>query len=515
MKLTEAQIADFKAQGWTVLGTTFGLGYKSQWDTPWFIVREFYQNALDEHDVAGVAAIPSLELTSEGLVIQDQGRGLGAESLLMSEVKQTLDLRGRFGEGMKFACIAAVRMGYTPVIETPKVSIQVYSTEVIMGGKSNELLTFVYKENTRPLRGTKIIIPGYHGSLYKDRFAQFLPAPLFKTQFQLGRFVRTWGIWKSRPGEGRLYVGDIFIRTLDDSDYMYNVWNLDLNPDRISEIDNSALRSKVGILWAYVDTIGLAGLALNTITTENIFESQLNFPAIKHPYMWKQVWTLNYGGNSVLYTGEHSRKMAESFGYKVIGQNFPYNTRHMLKNVITTDEQVTEAREKELSVPKIIADKDLPKESQVNLALVRFLSDKAQKDIIKLPKIVAAAIPKDPRTGGLVLGLCDNETYVYLDQSILTDLGDTISTFCHEMGHWMEPQPLDGTIEHTRNVEEYSARVFLAHEKYFEEIMRLQNKDITFVNYPKVVYKPIPGVSFSSVYPGVCYKLGLCGFKPP
>jgi hypothetical protein len=515
MKLTEAQVADFKAQGWTVLGTTFALGYKSQWDTPWFIIREFYQNALDEHDVAQVSAIPSLELTSEGLVIQDKGRGLGAESLLMSEVKQTLDLRGRFGEGMKFACIAAVRMGYTPIIETPKVSIRVYSTEVIMGGKSNELLTFVYKENARPLVGTKIVIPGYHGSLYKERFVQFLPAPLFKTQFQLGRFARTWGIWKTVPGEGRLYVGDIFIRTLDDSAYMYNVWGLDLNPDRISEVDNYALRSKVGILWAYADTVSMAGLALSTLTTEGIFESQLNFPDIKNPSLWKDAWSLKYGSRSVLFTGEHYRKMAESFGYEVVGQNFPYNTRYMLKHLITTDEAVTVEREKELSAPKIIADKDLPAECQVNLAIVRFLSEKTQRNINAAPKIVAAEIPPDPRTGTIIFGLCDNVTYIYLAKGILYNLFDTISTFCHEMGHWMDPQPLDGTIEHTNNVQAYSAQIFLAHEKYFEDIMRIQGKEITFAGYPKVVYKPIPGVSFSNVYPAVCYKFGLCGFTPP
>ena len=515
MKLTEARIADFKAKGWTVLGTTFALGYKSQWDTPWFIIREFYQNALDEHDVAHVSTIPFLGITSEGLVIQDQGRGLGAESLLMSEVKQTLDLRGRFGEGMKFACIAAVRMGYTPIIETPKVSIQVYSTEVVMGGKSNELLTFVYKENVRPLVGTKIVIPGYHDSLYKDRFTQFLPEPIFKTQFQLGRFNRTWAIYKSMIGEGRLYVGDIFIRTLTDSMYMYNVWGLDLNPDRISEVDNWSLRSKVGTLWAYVDTSSLAGLALTALTAEETFEGDLNFPEIKNPSLWKNAWALKYGGSSVLYTSEYSRKMAESFGYKVIGQNFPYNTRHMLKNLLTTDEQVTAKREKELSVPKIIADKDLPAESQVNLAVVRFLSEKAQGNIVTKPKIVAAAIPPDPRTGTRILGLCENVTYIYLDQSILSNLESTIGTFCHEMGHWMEPHPLDGTMEHTSNVQDYSAQIFLAHEKYFADIMRIQGKELEFAGYPKVIYKPIPGVSFSKVYPSVCYAFGLCGFSPP
>jgi len=67
--LTPAQLAGRKRAGWEILPTTYDMTYKSQWDSSWFFIREFYQNALDEHDEAGVTSIPSLGLTAKGVVI--------------------------------------------------------------------------------------------------------------------------------------------------------------------------------------------------------------------------------------------------------------------------------------------------------------------------------------------------------------------------------------------------------------------------------------------------------------
>jgi len=51
--LTPAQITSRKRSGWKVFQPGFDISYKSHWNTPWFFIREFYQNALDEHDEAG------------------------------------------------------------------------------------------------------------------------------------------------------------------------------------------------------------------------------------------------------------------------------------------------------------------------------------------------------------------------------------------------------------------------------------------------------------------------------
>lgn len=85
--LTAAEFEALKASGWHALDTTCDISYKSH-RTMWHAIREFVQNALDEHDEAGISALPALKRTPQGLLIADQGRGLGAEALLLRETKR-------------------------------------------------------------------------------------------------------------------------------------------------------------------------------------------------------------------------------------------------------------------------------------------------------------------------------------------------------------------------------------------------------------------------------------------
>ena len=85
--LSEEQLETYRRQGWKVFQPGFDISYKSQWNTPWFIIREFFQNALDEHDEARITARPRLEDSSRGVIIEDQGRGLGAEEFASARDK--------------------------------------------------------------------------------------------------------------------------------------------------------------------------------------------------------------------------------------------------------------------------------------------------------------------------------------------------------------------------------------------------------------------------------------------
>ena len=122
--ITDPDLAALRQQGWDALDTTFEISYKTHW-TMWHVIREFVQNALDEHDEQGITTLPFLATTPQGLVIEDQGRGLGAAALLMRETKRAAgDLRGQFGEGMKFACIVTLREGYDVEIASPHFTIR-------------------------------------------------------------------------------------------------------------------------------------------------------------------------------------------------------------------------------------------------------------------------------------------------------------------------------------------------------------------------------------------------------
>ena len=421
---------------------------------------------------------------------RDQGRGLGAESLLLRESKGQNDLRGRFGEGLKFACITAVRLGYTPHIESSNVVIEAYASPVTMGKVEANLLTFIYKEQTKSKVGTTITVEGYTGELFMGRFTQFIGAPIFKNLKNIGRFDRQESIYDS-PG-GRLYVGDIYVRDIEDSEYSYNLWGLELNPDRVSEINNSDLRSQVGHLWTWVGNTELVTRILKAMTAENTFESALIWgytPGDKIP--WLEAWKKLFGERAVLFTQERLSKLAEGYGYKSVGESWPYQSKNFLRYVVPTDKAITDARSKELTAPKAIPEETLSSDQLHNLKLVRYLTDTCSSCAYKgiKPKIVPAVIPPDLRTGDMLNGLCSqDEGSIYLVGSVLQDEESALGTFYHEMGHWIGGEEAgDGTMEHTRAVQRVASTMFVIQQMHFKEIMQILGIEVPV---EKVVVAP-------------------------
>jgi len=480
--LSPDQLTAYKRKGWKVFQPGFDISYKSHWDTPWFFIREFFQNSLDEHDDAGISIPPTIKLSTKGLVIQDQGRGLGAESLLLRESKGEKDLRGRFGEGLKFACITAVRLGYIPVIESGSVIIRAYASPMTAGRIEANLLTFIYKEQNETRTGTTVTIEGYTGELYKDRFTTFLGKPIYSNPESVGRFDRREQIYTSP--KGRLYVGDIYVRDLESpSDYSYNLWNLELNPDRISEIDNSAMRTAIAKLWANLTDKDLAVKALRAMEKRGSFESTAQWGNAylqeeqEQKPAWVSAWESLYGKRAVLRSDPNLSRIAEAFGYKSVGEDFTYPVKSFLYYIVPTDKSIADLRAKELQKPKFILDKNLSKNAQTNLKLIRFLSEQCNRCTYggNKPQILAATIPPDPRTGAQVSGLCSySDGVIYLVPDVLEDEESTLSTFYHEMGHWAGGEDaLDGTMEHTRAVQNAAALMSITFQVKRNEIDKI------------------------------------------
>lgn len=462
--LTPTQLTAYRRRGWKVFQPGFDITYKSQWSTPWFFIREFFQNALDEHDSVGISGqLPKLENGRSGVVIEDQGRGLGAESLLLREVKGEGDLRGRFGEGLKFACIAAVRLGYTPVIESPSVLIEAHISPVTMGKVEANLLTFIYKESERTRTGTMVTIEGYRGELYRDRFTQFIGEPITSRERKVGRFMRQSSVYLNP--KGRLYVGDIFIRQFTHpTDYSYNLWEIPLNPDRISEIDPTDVHEGMSYAWSHLDTVALAVRLLKAMTTEDSEESRISWSWPVDREMMVKAWEQVFG-RAVLWTSERDSKLAEGYGYKTVGQGWTSNTRYMLRSYVPIDSAVVDVRVKELSGPRVIAETNLTDTQQRNLNVIRFLTDNCPRCVWEggKPKIKAATIAGDPRLGMIVQGLCSyDDATLYLSASTLNTEEGTLATFYHEMGHWVGGvDAVDASTAHTKAVQDVAGHISL------------------------------------------------------
>lgn len=476
MELTLEQLKDAHRQGWKDFKSPFDLTYKSHWNTPWFIIREFYQNALDEHDEANVAMPPVLKNAPEGVIIEDYGRGLGAESLLMRETKGQADLRGQFGEGLKFACLAAVRQGFTPVIESGHITIEAHSLREKMGRADVNLLIFLWREARQPRTGTKVTLKGYHGELYTDRFTTYLGPPLAMDAETIGRFTRRHAVW-SNPA-GRLYVGDIFIRKLERSQFSYNLWRVRLNPDRVSEIDHTELQAAMSTPWSGIDNGELAVQLIKAVTDNETDESDIRWYHKPDEEFLRYAWDRLFGRKAVLYTSELTKKLATGYGYKVVGEGWKSRARDLLSDLEQiTDEDMINTVVGEM-IPKVVPINQLTPTQRQHLSLMRFLVRNCPA--CQKVKVEAAIIPPDPRLKEPVKGLCDEgEQSIYLSVDILDYLEDTLGTTYHELGHWIGgSSAYDGSSRHTVEVQHIAAKLSLLMRQKVVEISQILGEPV-------------------------------------
>jgi hypothetical protein len=389
--LTDELLEQYARQGWKIFTPGYDLSYKRHWDSDWYIVREFYQNALDEHDEAGVSTLPRLDLYSRGvgepltLVIEDHGRGIGAESLLLRETKGSQDLRGQFGEGLKFACLTAVRRGYGIHIESPHVEILSGVHHTVMGTKEVALLVFLWRPLGKRSLGTRVEISEYLGELYLDRFIPLIPPTMVSNfclspWFEVGRFDRRYTILT--PPENRLYVRDIYVRELgreNPSPFSYNLWRVELNPDRDAERYSYQLNEEITRAWCLCDKGPMIELLLAALG-QKTYESYLYWAQSireieqlkRNRDIWRAAWQRVYGPDAVIWTSQYYHLRAEAYGYKVITTEIiPDTACAFLALIIPTDEQSVRGRGEELEAGIVaISDERLTPEQLGNLKIL-------------------------------------------------------------------------------------------------------------------------------------------------
>jgi len=442
-------------------GTLYTPGYRTNWGR-WHLVRDLFQNSLDEHDELGITAIPVLDLTPEGLVIKDYGRGLGVEGLLFKERKVAGDLRGTFGEGLKIACNTALRLGYDVQIESPMRSIEAVYVRREVNGEELELY-FIAKPQRPGVIGTTILVKGYDGPLFCDRFTQFISPPLHTRPLTVGRFSRLDAIY-TEPAN-RLYIRDIYVRDLSKdspSSFSYNLWDVEVDPDRETVKSSTQLDYAISELWATVTGLNLICRFLEDAKNSERYEYHLSTSWLareqvkEHAPQWEDAWIDLYGRRAVLFTEEGWAKVAETYGYETI--RYSWDIKAFLSGVVPTDESVSRERVGELEKAKPIGRHELSAEQLRHLETLEWLH--SQTMLPNLPPLIPANIPPDPRTGVEARGLYETEeNIIYIEVRELNRLGNTLEVYFHEMGHFISMGAMDGTKEHMDGVQRISAIV--------------------------------------------------------
>jgi len=204
----------WKPQGWRLIIIGPTSTWRQEWGE-WEAIRDIVQNALDE------AEAYQWGYDEDGLWISDRGRGMAVSDFLLGPPKLKPDwARGRFGEGMKIACLALIRKGYPLRVETVGREIWVVFLEQKVDGAA-ETLAALWRPNGTA-KGTKFHIIGYTGPAFEHRFAVNLPHDLVLWETpsmvitpirRYNQLIKAEGMAASAAG-GAVYARDIYLRDI-------------------------------------------------------------------------------------------------------------------------------------------------------------------------------------------------------------------------------------------------------------------------------------------------------------
>jgi len=467
--ITEDDIVRLRAEGWDYVPTNMPSTYRPYWEM-FHAIREFVQNSLDETETFDI------RLTSEGLEISDQGMGFLVPDLLLHYREKPSWARGQFGEGLKIACIVALRNGFPLYIWTTEKVIRplFLLKRFIERGEVHEARVVYFFFHTFPReRGTTILIQGYKGELFLDRFVQKLPSQslVFSRQDEIDdhRFTHSmidYPVGTTGPGTHRLYVRDIYVSDFWEPTLLsYNLWRVDLDPDRVGFKNPRQAIDEIKVLWAYCTNKDLIRLWMRHSVIPIapppptfIEMKETLWVSFDNKDLWRNVWRELFG-EAVLRTEEAMARRATHLGAKVV--EAPSSVVESLRHLIKTDRDVVREDEAKRRVP--ISPDLLTVTQQKNLALVYWLQErllylyasdrgpKAEAKIITYTELAHA---------GEQVG-----DQVRFRQDTLNDEGNTIETFIHELAHYTGEGAEDLTDDHVREMEYLSWLLWLLRER--------------------------------------------------
>ena len=420
----------------------------------WEIVREIVQNSLD------ATGTVSIDKVRDGIMITDKGKGFNAVNLLMGTTTKSECDRGRFGEGLKIACLAALNLGYAIEIDTDSMHVTPVLRELeiedLASGKiiKTDIMVFRYRK-IPPVGGTRIFIKGYSDQTYFDFFNLEINKKIaHKKEIDECKGKQYMSYMIDEP-EKRVYVRNIYVQTIVDKPalYSYDLFNVRLSTDR--NIPNTTdIFQEIGRLWSTVSDVRMIETFLKHVKAEG-YESEAKLSrALMVKYATLISWTRAYNSvfpNSFLYTGDKESKLAEyhtKFQKKSV--YLPSNIRYTLENIgIDTDRSIISRLKGKLpGMPT--------KYSSVqaaNLEYMRLIHYKLrEKYYPKLNKVFIGTPETMMDAGGKVI-----DGNIYIRQDLSDTMVKMIDLYGHEATHIVFPQLEDNTGEFYARIGEVMA----------------------------------------------------------
>jgi hypothetical protein len=456
---------DWKPQGWQLIVIGPTSTWRQDWGE-WQAIRDIVQNALDETENY------SWGYDTEGLYIRDVGKGVAVADFLLGPPKLKPDYaRGKFGEGMKIAALALVRLGYSVRVETVGRELWIIFLEQKVNGTA-ETLAALWKPNGRRM-GTIFHIVGYTGTAFEDRFAVNLPkrSIIAEGPSLLHEPIRRFnqliehefvvsppsGWYEKGAGASRVYARDIYMQDIS-SPYSYNLWSFDMAPDRHAPKEEYRLWADIGRLWACVTKVEHLQVFLQMVKNPPLLETDESRridmgdwtmgtePATGKSYAdfvkenassWQIAWRNVMHPDpleppAVIRTDPKWDGMVKHLNYKSV--SLLASTRDTLSRAITTDVALCKASQERLREVEIVPDERLDPIPRAHMKLAREIT-KRVFPFSPPAGVYAAIIPPASdrvRTAGLY-SLTTSE--VYIDMVQMPRLHNVIDTLVHELAH--------------------------------------------------------------------------------
>jgi hypothetical protein len=438
----------WQPQGWQLIIIGPTSTWRQEWGE-WEAIRDIVQNALDE------AEAYEWGYDRQGLWIRDQGKGVAVADFLLGPPKLKPDwARGKYGEGMKIACLALVRKGYPVHVKTVRRELWIIFLEQAVDGTA-QTLAAMWRPNGTSI-GTTFHIIGYTGPAFEDRFAVNLPrsAIAWESPSLITTPVRRYNqlIEYAFPHGSRIYARDIYMRDID-SLYSYNLWGFDMAPDRFGPKNEADMWADIGRLWACISKVEFLEVFLQMVRDPPVIQTEESFkvvmdswsmgrdPVSGKPYAdfvkdnasaWQEAWRRNFGDNAVIRTSDRWDGTVKHLGYVPV--SIQWYVRDTLSKAITTDEDLVKASQERLREVELIPDARLTPRQLAHLKLARAIADKVCR-IKPVSGVHAAIIPPASdrvRTAGMY-SRTTREVYIGSDQ--LERGQTTVDTVIHELAH--------------------------------------------------------------------------------
>ncbi len=444
--------SDWKPKGWQLIIIGPTSTWRQDWGE-WEAIRDIVQNALDEceHYTWGY--------DKEGLYIKDDGKGIAIADFLLGPPKLKPDYaRGKFGEGMKIASLALIRLGYSVHVETVGRELWMIFLKQKTNGHT-ETLSALWRTNERQ-RGTIFHIIGYTGTAFEDRFAINLPRKsiIAEGPSQLIQPVRRFNQlikhdFVDSTGEkkkSQIFARDIYMCDIA-SPYSYNLWSFDLAPDRFGPKEESDMWADIGRLWCCITKVELLQEFLQMVKYPPILGTDESYkvdirswrmgyePVTGKEYAsfvgenassWREAWRNVMGEDAVIRTDDRLDSMVKHLGYNSVSvQDRVYDT---LSRAIMTDRQLVQISQERLREVEIIPDDHLDSVSLKHLKLARAI---ATNIFPTPPPVYVANIPPASdrvRTAGMY---SPKTGEVYISSEMMARCRTMIDTLVHELAH--------------------------------------------------------------------------------